>query len=137
MAKTAIDIWHFILLDFQFLKVATEIQEFHKALVVLDAAVQFKPYSESKNYRLELDYYLTTTCLVAGEHSKAFDSFRVLFSHETEENKSRHTVWDLFNMIVRWAIFNGTVMVLSMVSYRNRLKSFFKDVVKYTPSLQD
>lgn len=78
---------------------SVKLKENKKAINLLDQALQYKPYTESKKYRLELDYLQTTLYFVSGEYSKAFDSFRVLISHEREAQINGTDVWNLFTQI--------------------------------------
>lgn len=75
-------------------------KESKKAISLIEQAMNFRPYGESKKYRLDLDYLLTTACFVSGEYSKAFDSFRNMLMHESEAVIERNAVWDLFTAIV-------------------------------------
>ena len=76
-----------------------DLKEYQKAFKLVSKAMLFKPYQESRKYRLELDYLQTTIFFVAGEYSKAFDSFRVLITHETDDVIDKNTIWNLFALI--------------------------------------
>jgi len=82
------------------LKVSVTMKENKRAISIIEKAMIFKPYGESKKYRLDLDYLLTTVCFISGEYSKAFDSFRLLLMHESEAVIEKNTLWDLFTNIV-------------------------------------
>ena len=75
-------------------------KEYKKAINLVEKALIFKPYAESKKYRLELDYLQTTIFFVAGEYSKAFDSFRIILTHESENLIEQNAIWNLFALIV-------------------------------------
>ena len=75
-------------------------KESKKAISLIEQAMNFRPYGESKKYRLDLDYLLTTACFVSGEYSKAFDSFRNMLMHESEDVIEKNAIWDLFTAIV-------------------------------------
>ncbi|XP_065657266.1 general transcription factor 3C polypeptide 3 isoform X2 [Hydra vulgaris] len=88
--------WQFLL---KMLNVAMDLKEHQKAIKLVNKAILFKPYQESRKYRLELDYLQTTIYFVAGEYAKAFESFRILIMHETEEVIDKNTIWNLFALI--------------------------------------
>ena len=75
-------------------------KEYRKAVRLVEQAMLFKAYSESRKYRLELDYLQTTIHFVSGQYSKAFDCFRNLLAHESEKQINANAIWNLFTQIV-------------------------------------
>ena len=103
-----------------------KIKEFSKAVTLLKQALEYKPYSESRKYRLDLDYLLTTTYFLAGDYSKAFDSYRLIMMHERNENINGIAIWNLFTQ-VRISLTPSPSILL----WRRSILSFFPPKYKY------
>ena len=72
----------------------------YNAATLLDKAIDFRAYSDTRRYRVELDYVGATMYYVLGNFDKAFDMFRWIIFRGEEYTMNHPNVWNLYTRIV-------------------------------------